>query len=166
MLLGVLLLVLPLLVIAAALSDIRTMTIPNGISLALIAAFVLAAAAAGLSWGAFGLHLALGLAALLLGMGAFALRWLGGGDAKLMAAVVLWLGPAALLPFVLWTALAGGALSLILLSGRNHAPILAGVGPLWSRKLFEPKGDIPYGVAIAAGALVAFPSSALMTALA
>jgi len=31
-------------------------------------------------------------------------------------------------------------------------------------QLMEPKGDIPYGVAIAAGALMAYPASALVSA--
>jgi prepilin peptidase CpaA len=37
-------------------------------------------------------------------------------------------------------------------------------GPRWVGALLEPKGDIPYGVAIAAGALLAFPSSGLFLA--
>ena len=91
----------------------------------------------------------------------FALRWLGGGDAKIMAALILWLGPAAVLPFLLWTAIAGGALALILLTARSRLPALAGIGPAWVGRLMEPKGDIPYGVAICLGALKAWPISGL-----
>ena len=38
--------------------------------------------------------------------------------------------------------------------------------PAWAARLLEPKGDIPYGIAICAGALMAFPSSALLAAFA
>ena len=34
--------------------------------------------------------------------------------------------------------------------------------PGWGQRLLQPKGDIPYGVAIAAGALMAYPHSALV----
>ena len=92
----------------------------------------------------------------------FALRVVGGGDAKLIAAVCLWLGTSAWLPFVLWTALFGGALSLALIFARREvAPHLVGA-PGWVDALMEGKGDIPYGIAICAGALMAYPSSALV----
>ena len=157
----VVLTVLPLMAVIAAVKDLTTMTIPNWITLVLIAAFVPAALIAGLGWADIGWHLLAGVVALLAGMGMFALRWLGGGDAKIMAALILWLGPAAVLPFLLWTAIAGGALALILLTARSRLPALAGIGPAWVGRLMEPKGDIPYGVAICLGALKAWPISGL-----
>ena len=51
----------------------------------------------------------------------FALGWIGGGDAKLFAACMLWLGWPASAPFVIWTALAGGGLAVALLWGRRLA---------------------------------------------
>ena len=153
---------LPLLVIVAAVSDLTTMTIPNWISAAQIIGFFPVALLLGLPVMAVATHVGVGVVALLIGMGLFAVRALGGGDAKLMAAVMLWLGASAALPFVVWTAIAGGAFSLVLLLARSQMPILADVGPGFSRRLFQPKGDIPYGVAIAIGALMAFPSSALV----
>lgn len=156
----------PALVILAAIGDVRSMTIPNWISLALAGLFVPVALILGLPPLQVGTHLAVGVIALLIGMALFALRWLGGGDAKLMAAVMVWLGASAALPFVVWTAIAGGIFSLFLLITRSHVPILAGVGPEFSRRLFQPKGDIPYGVAICIGALVAFADSAIFTAAA
>jgi prepilin peptidase CpaA len=102
------------------------------------------------------------MAALLAGAGMFALRWIGGGDAKLMAAACLWLGLTGSGMFLLWTGVVGGVFCLALLFARFHArPYLAGA-PGWVVQLMEPKGDIPYGVAIAAGALLAWPESPLM----
>jgi prepilin peptidase CpaA len=161
-----LLLVFPALVVVAALKDVTSYTIPNWISLALIAAFAPAALASGVSLATVGTCLAAGLAALVVGMGMFAAGWIGGGDAKLFAAATLWLGWPAALPFMLVTGMAGGALTLGILSLRSGwlEPVLAG-SPAWVRKLGAKGGDIPYGVAIAVGALAAFPQGALALAV-
>lgn len=163
MLAPLLICILPALVIVAALKDVTSMTIPNWISLALLAAFLPTAWVAGLSPMEMLAHLGVGVAALIVGMGLFALRTLGGGDAKLMAAACLWLGPSAVLPFVILTALAGGALCLMLLAARAQLQPLAAIGPAWFGRLMKPNGDIPYGLAIAAGALAAYAQSALVT---
>ncbi|HEY0052343.1 MAG TPA: prepilin peptidase [Caulobacteraceae bacterium] len=156
--------VLPCLVIAAGLSDLTTMTIPNRISILLVLGFFPAAFAVGLTPGAVALHLGVGLAALFVGAGMFALRWIGGGDAKLMAASALWLGLTGAGWFLAWTGLAGGLFCLALIFARAYARPYVHQTPAWTQRLLEPKGDIPYGVAIAAGALMAFPSSAMMSA--
>lgn len=152
----------PALVLTAALSDAATFTIPNWIPLALLALFPVAGLAAGVALPAIGLHLAVGAAALIAGMAMFALRWMGGGDAKLIAAVALWLGWPALGAFLVYAALAGGGLAIMLLMMRSAAfqPMVA-LGPRWLNKLAEPGQGIPYGVAIAVGALAAFQASPL-----
>ena len=154
--------VLPALVIAAGLNDLTTMTIPNWISLALIVAFFPAALVMGLAPGQIAIHLGVGLLALFVGAGMFALNWIGGGDAKLMAASCLWLGLNGSGMFLLWTGVYGGFFCLALIFARSQAMGYAHKGPPWVERLLEPKGDIPYGVAIAAGALMAFPDSTLM----
>ncbi len=159
------LLALPGLAIAAALSDATSMTIPNWISGLLVAAFAPAAILVHAPLQTIGMSCGLGAAALVAGAGMFALRWIGGGDAKLLAASTLWMGAAGAPAFLLWTAIAGGIFGLGLLSARRMVAI-AGLPvrqPAWVGRLLEPAGDIPYGVAIAAGALIAFPHSALMT---
>src|SRR5690349_11882575 len=105
----------PVLVIAAALKDLTSFTIPNWIPLLLIGAFPIAAVGLGLGWPAAGLHLAIGVAALVAGMAMFAARWIGGGDAKLFAAAALWLGWPAALSYLFMTALAGGGLAALLI---------------------------------------------------
>jgi prepilin peptidase CpaA len=153
---------LPGLVIAAALSDLTTMRIPNWISGALIVGFFPAALAVGLPLQTVGINIGLGIAALLAGMALFAMRVIGGGDAKLMAATVVWLGLPALMPFVLWTAVVGGLFCAALIGARRSLSPYAANGPAWVSSLLREKGDVPYGVAIATGALLAFPSSILI----
>ena len=157
----VLLAIFPALVIVAALKDATSFTIPNWISIALVVAFLPAALAGGLTIQTVGLHLAVGLCALVAGMIMFAAGWIGGGDAKLFAASGLWLGLTPLPQFLIVTALAGGALALALVNLRsNWVRGLIPSGPAWIERLRAPKGDAPYGVAIAIGALVAFPQAA------
>ena len=158
------LLVFPALVIAAAVRDATSYTIPNWMSLIAVAAFFPAAFAVHLSWPQLATALGLGAAALLAGLIMFALGWIGGGDAKLFAACGLWLGWPAILPFLLWTALAGGALATGLLMARRAARLWPPTGPAWLRRLLSPEAAVPYGVAIAVGALASFPDSALMVA--
>ncbi len=152
------LLIFPVLVIWAALKDVTTFTIPNRLSGALALSFCLAAILVGAPLSVVGLNLAVGLAGLVIGAAMFALGWIGGGDAKLLAAASLWLGWPALTTFLLATTLAGGALALLLLAlradlVRTHTPVLGG----WMERLATPGAPAPYGVAIACGALFAFP---------
>jgi prepilin peptidase CpaA len=158
----ILLSILPALVIVAGLHDLTTMKIPNWISLMLIVAFFPAAFIAGLAPLSVAVHVGVAMAALFIGAGMFALNWIGGGDAKLMAASCLWLGVTGSGMFVLWTALAGGLFCLALIFARAYAPRYIGHAPGWVAHLMQPKGDIPYGVAIAIGALLAFPTSPLV----
>jgi prepilin peptidase CpaA len=152
-------------VIAAALTDATTYTIPNRLSAALALAFVPAGLAVGLTPVAFAISLGLGVAGLAVGIVMFALRWIGGGDAKLLAACALWLGLGAIAPFLVWTAIAGGALAVGLLLLRKAPLQLSNFGPAWFGRLMTPGGDVPYGVAIAAGALVALPDAAIFARL-
>ena len=158
--------VLPAFVIVAGLKDLTSMTIPNWISAGLILGFFPAAFAVGLPLSDIAIHMGIAVIALFIGAGMFALRWMGGGDAKLMAAACLWLGVSGSAVFLLWTGVMGGLFCMMLLFARFHSrPYLAGA-PNWVVTLMQPKGDIPYGVAIAAGALLAYPSSVLVTAFA
>ncbi len=153
------------LMILAALNDIASFRIPNWIPAALAILFVPAAFVAHLPWSGWqgvGLHLAVGALALALAVGGFAMGWMGGGDAKLLAAAAVWLGPERLWPFAMATALAGGALALALVALRSTwlRPIAA-AAPAWTQRLATPGEGAPYGVAIAAGALAAFAAQPL-----
>lgn len=156
--------VLPALAIVAGLKDLTSMKIPNWISGLLVLGFFPTALLLGLAPMTIALHVGVAVAALLAGMAMFALRWLGGGDVKLMASACLWLGLSGSGAFLLWTAMIGGLLCLVLLFVRAHLQPLAAGGPVWVVQLMEPRGDIPYGVAIAAAVLAAYPASPLMMA--
>lgn len=160
-----LLFVFPVLVVIAALYDVTSYTIPNWISGLLILGFFPAAFALGLPLGAIGFHFGLGVAFLLVGMAMFALGWIGGGDAKLFAAAGLWLGWPAAATYLVIIGVAGGGLAMLLLTLRSSwiRPFVT-LGPGWFGRLTTPGESVPYGVAIAAGALAAFAGSSLWRA--
>jgi prepilin peptidase CpaA len=159
-------LVFPASLVWAAITDIRSMTISNRLTIGLAVAFLPVALLCHLSLAQFGLHIGLAFAGLVLGIVLFALRMMGGGDAKLIAAVCLWLGLHGTLAMLLYTALAGGALTLGLLAARK-APIAAVTGalPAWVNRHLNPQGDIPYGVAICVGGLLAISQCDLLPLL-
>jgi prepilin peptidase CpaA len=150
----------PAVVIVAAMRDVTTFTIPNWLSLAAIAAFFPSALLAHMALPMFELAMLIGVLALVLGIAMFALGWIGGGDAKLFAACAFWLGWPAIGPFMLWTSLAGGVLAVTLLWSRKLVGAVPAMGPPWFGRLMQSGGDVPYGLAIAVGALAAFPMSA------
>ena len=155
--------VFPLLMIAAAASDAASMRIPNWLTGTLALAFPIAAAGTAMPLDTVGLHMVVGLGALVICMGLFATGWIGGGDAKFFAATALWLGPAHILGFALVSTVLGGFLTLALLSFRKlpmPAPLAA---QDWIMRLHDPKEGVPYGLALAAGGLIVFGQSGWMT---
>ncbi|HUO89172.1 MAG TPA: prepilin peptidase [Rhizomicrobium sp.] len=153
------LVVLPALLALAAGWDIASFKIPNVLQLALIAAFAVFVVAAGLAPAAIGAHLLAGFIALIVGFTLFALGYIGGGDAKLFACVVLWLGFANLLDYAVVASLMGGALTLLMI-GMRRLPLPATLmKQAWILRLHDAKGGIPYGVALAAGAFAILPQT-------
>jgi prepilin peptidase CpaA len=149
----------------AAATDLFTMTVPNRIAIALVAGFVLLAPMIGLDWTGIGLHVAVGAGALLFAFCLFALGWVGGGDAKLFAATCLWLGPDLLLTYGVIAALIGGALSLLILALRRVPLPAALTSQGWLVRLHDSKEGVPYGIALAAAGLMAYPYTPFMAAL-
>ncbi len=158
-------LVYPLCLAWAAKTDILSMTIPNRLTLGLAVMFLPLGIMLHLSLTQWGVHLGLGLTGLAVGILLFALRFMGGGDAKLIAAACLWLGPEGCLAFMIYTALAGGALTLGLLAARKFGAVYAGMLPAPLSRHLEPAGDIPYGVAICVGGLLAIPHADILNTL-
>ena len=139
--------------------DFFTMTIPNRVSLALIAGFAVIAAMAGAPWMLVANHVAAGLLFLGLGIFMFSMGWLGGGDAKLLAAAALWLGFDSLFPYITLVTILGGALAIGLLAFRNITPPVWLMGQEWALRLHDRRGGIPYGIALAGAALWVYPST-------
>lgn len=150
----------------AAAMDLFTMTIPNRISLALIAGFAVAAPLSGLGPTAIAAHIAAGMLMFVVGFLMFARGWLGGGDAKLMAAASLWLGFDWLLPYILYVTVAGGLLATALVMFRNVALPVFLTQENWAVRLHQKKGGIPYGIALAAAGLLIYPKTPWLSALA
>jgi len=147
----------PALLALAAGWDLASFTIPNVLSLVLIALFAAFVATAGMPLAAVGWHGLAGAVGLLVGFTLFAFGFVGGGDAKLFAGVALWLGFGSLLDFALAASLFGGGLALALLSLRSIPLPATLAGQSWLIRLHDEKSGIPYGVALSAGALVVLP---------
>lgn len=160
-----LLLVFPVVMILAALSDLFTLTIPNRLSIILVAVFFPLAFLAGLSTETILMHLAAGAGILAVGFILFSTGTLGGGDAKLLAAASLWVGVAPLTDFFVYVALIGGALAVTILLYRR-VPDESLVGPAWALRLHDKGHGIPYGIAIAGAALITFPATELYALIA
>jgi prepilin peptidase CpaA len=158
--------IFPLAISFAGITDLLTYTISNRTLAVLLAAFGAAVAVLGAPWQMLLGCLAAGFPMLIVGFTMFACGWIGGGDAKLLAAAALWIGFDHLLPFLFWTALLGGALSIVLLAYRSILPPAWLVRQPWAIRLHDRKEGIPYGVAIAGGALIVYPSTFWMTGLA
>jgi prepilin peptidase CpaA len=133
----------------ASLSDIRYRRIPNWSVVVLLVLFIPwifvgPEVSLPLSLAAFAIFFAVGVALYAFGI------W-GAGDSKLIAAVALFVGWDRLLLFLFATAVCGGilALAIILL----HSPRV--VTMLKLRRAEDSARNVPYGVAIAAGAALA-----------
>ena len=149
--------IFPAAVAFAGAMDLFTMTIPNRVSLALLAGFAVLAPLAGFGAGDILSHLAAGIAVLGLGILLFIPGWIGGGDAKLAAGVALWLGFGHLFEYFIAVALLGGTLAGALMAFRAQPLPLALTTQTWAIRLYDRRVGIPYGLALAAGALLLYP---------
>jgi prepilin peptidase CpaA len=153
----------PALMAYAAASDLLTMTIPNKVTLALVAGFAVFAVATGMSAEAVLFHLGAGAVVLGVTFAFFAFGWIGGGDAKLAAGTALWLGFETLPDYLLYGALGGGALTLAILALRR-VPLPAFARDwAWLSRLHDARTGVPYGIALAAAALAVYPHSLVWT---
>lgn len=140
---------LAILLVVAAVIDVKTYTISNGLNAAV-------ALLAPLYWWSIGLPLwpdaaiqAAVAGGVFLALAAtFYMGMMGGGDVKLAAAIALWFQPITTLKFLVVMSLAGGLLTLIVLAihKKRGKPRLDEDGN-------PVRPEVPYGVAIAVGAL-------------
>jgi prepilin peptidase CpaA len=155
-----------LVALGGAVSDIRSAHIPNRLTYsALLVALSLRVALLGLSGlesGAVGMLVAGGLFCVLFVLGA-----MGGGDMKLMAAMGAWVGSTHVAILILASALAGGALAIARMIFSNMVGqtirntiqlfcyrLTSGLQPHPELNVQSPGSQrVPFGVAIAAGAL-------------
>jgi prepilin peptidase CpaA len=143
----------------AASIDVRTFRIPNWLTLLVAVLFFPVAIASGMGWQDIGMHVIAGVILFFVGFMFFSFGFFGGGDAKLIAAAALWFGTTGTGFFLYGSVVAGG--------------ILAGAMVLWSMSKYvvqldlgdlipmirKVKPQMPYGLALAAGAITAIPQS-------
>ncbi len=153
------LLVFPALMAFAAASDLFTMTMSNRVSLALVMAFLVLAPLSGMGLEQIALHFGAAAVVLVVAFGCFAMGWMGGGDAKVLAAASLWFGFSHLLPYLLYASVFGGALTLLLLQFRQWPLPYMLASQAWLLRLHAKESGIPYGIALAIGALFIYPET-------
>lgn len=152
-------LLFPLSMIVAGAMDVMTRRIPNLLVTALACAFFPLAWAAGMPSGMVAENCATAIVLLGVGFALFSRGIIGGGDAKLFAVAGLWLGFPPSVVFVGFTAVAGGLLAtaiglwfMLHIEASTRSERLEAF-------LGELAPDVPYGFALAAGAILATPFS-------
>jgi prepilin peptidase CpaA len=155
--------IFPFCMMFAAISDMLSMTIANRVPIILAAAFAIIAPLTGMDWAVYGLHFAGGALVLVVTFVLFAIGGMGGGDAKLLAATALWMGfGMPLVEYLVYSAVVGGVLTLLILSYRN-SPLSLFTGQHLFLRHFANHGEgVPYGIALGIGGLVAYPGSDLV----
>ena len=155
------LLIFPLLMAYAASSDLLTMRISNYLVLGMVVAFAIVAMLSNMPLEQFALHFACAALVLVGAFAFFSFGWIGGGDAKLASATSLWLGFGLALPYLVYAALLGGALTLMILALRRFplTPFIARVR--WIERLHDQTAGIPYGIALAASGLITYSETAI-----
>lgn len=148
-----LLTLLAVLLVGAAVCDMRARIIPNRLNIAIALFAPVWWWASDATMAGVGLHLAFAAGALLLFGGLFALGMMGGGDVKLITVLALWLPPMGMLSMLIWMAIGGGVLTLVMLA--IHAARRATGRP-----------EIPYGIAIVGATMLVMANDILTSSLA
>lgn len=144
-----------------ALTDIASLTIPNWLNATIAGLGLSALAVSGLDLSSIGWHFGVAVLAFVFSFLLFTFGVFGGGDAKMIPAVALWMGPDAMIPFLFWMALVGGLLALVGTLAR-YAPLPQNA-PVWVSNTLSKGEGVPYGVAIAAGAVMGAIHSPLLS---
>lgn len=128
---------LVLLLLLAAVTDLRSRTISNPLNTTIALLAPVFWWQTGMPvWPDMAMQLALGVVVFLLFAGAFAMGWMGGGDVKLLGALALWLPLVPLVRMLLIMSVAGGVLTLVLVA-------------VYRLRRIKAQPEVPYGVAIA-----------------
>ena len=133
--------ILAISLVVAAVIDVKTFTISNRLNafIALLAPLFWWSSELDF-WPDAAIQVGVALLVFVVMAGAFYAGMMGGGDVKLAAALALWFSPASTLLFLILMSIAGGVLTLVVVA-------------IHRTKKKEGKPQVPYGVAIAFGAL-------------
>ena len=145
---------LAVLLLMAAWTDIKTRTISNELNAAIaLLAMAFWWVAGEALWPDVAIRIGVALLLFALFAGLFMLKMMGGGDVKMITALALWLPLPALIVMLTVMALAGGIITVLLL-----------VRQRWRPNAERP--EVPYGVAIAIGGLWVIANGLLTTSVA
>lgn len=128
--------------LVAAFTDIRRRQIDNSLNAAIALSAPAYWWASGLSlWPGVAMQVGVAFIAFVVLAGLFALKLMGGGDVKLLAALALWLPPLTFVKLLVIMSLLGGALTIVVAA--------------WHYTVTRRRdAKIPYGVAIASAGLI------------
>lgn len=146
----------------AAWSDYKGFRIPNSVPLVVAASFLLAYGVTSLTgqrehmFMPLAAHLGVAFVVLMLTMVLYAFKLFGAGDSKFASAIALWLSVQGLAAFFFYMTLVGGVLGLVSLALKKWKPLKNPAPGSWFAKAQEGHNAVPYGIAIALGALIAF----------
>ncbi len=153
--------VFPAALLIAAANDVYEFKIPNWVSILLATSFFCGALAMRAPADAVIESALIGACALLFGFILFARGVVGGGDAKLFASTVLWVGMPALPHFFVSMAISGAYLAVFLIIFRKLPALPVYAHAPFVMRLHQAHKDIPYAVAICAGGLLSFQETLL-----
>jgi prepilin peptidase CpaA len=136
-------------------SDIKSLKIPNAVSVLVIALFFLNFSPVPIAGLASHLYVAGG--ALLVGFGLYAAGIMGAGDIKLISALMLWAGPRDAVAFLIVMTFVGGLFAGLLLMARTAMivwPRAHRYIPSRRLRTWAQRGIFPYGIAICTAGLL------------
>lgn len=148
--------------LASAISDFKSMTIPNIYAGGIVLAFIPAFAAdyftgVGMEFfAALSSHLIAGGLVFALTLLLFAARVMGAGDSKLCSALALWVGLSGLAAFIFYMALVGALLAVATKIMNKKLLFPNAAEGSWIALSQKGAGGVPYGIAILCGAVIAF----------
>ena len=150
----------------ACVKDATSLTIPNWVNIGIVLAFIPAAIVGlisleAVSFSTIGWHVGIGFLSFFICYVLYCFGAFGGGDAKLIPAIALWMGPTGIMHFLAGTAISGGVVALAVLVVRSTVPEPFAPGFVRARE--EGGKGVPYGVAITSGAIVGGFGSPFLT---
>ena len=150
----------------AAWTDFKGYRIPNVVSVIIVVAFIVAFSITSMTgqneiiFASWKSHLGAFVFVLFVTMAMFAVKIMGAGDSKMASAVSLWLGWSGLMPFLFYMTMTGGLLAVASILLKKYKPLKtplpAFIAGTWLEKAQTGVNKVPYGIAIATGALIAF----------
>lgn len=159
-----------LLAVLAASSDFKRLTIPNSYSMIIGLSFCVAAIC---EWfypqlmplSSLLSHVLAGAIIFLVTILLFSMKKIGAGDSKLASALAVWCGLSGVPAFLFYMALTGGLLASFSLIVKYFKLFPSASADGWIGQVRDGNGKVPYGIALAVGAMITFYIQGYYTAI-